>query len=357
MNRKATRSLLGAVAVAGALALAACGSDDTASTTTAVATTAVSTTTAAATTTAADAATTTAASTASTPAAFAPVTIAHKYGSTTVDERPQRIVSLDQQWTDVLLALDTVPVGYIGDSYADGPYPWRGDMLASATEIDATNAIPFEQVAALQPDLIVITWQAQDVATYQKLSAIAPTVAALTDATVDPWPDLVAAAGQVLGDEDAAAALTDRVQADVAGVADGLPGLQGKTFTFANVVAGDGIYVLTDPKDGAIELFNQLGLVVPTELATLGAGADGGRVKISFEQSDLLDADLMLLLGNGTDPATVIPGFADFAAVQNGASSIMSYVDIVGLNTPSPLSIPYSLEKIRPALGAAAAAQ
>jgi iron complex transport system substrate-binding protein len=282
------------------------------------------------------------------------VTITHRYGTTEITERPARIVSLDTQWTDVLIALDALPVGYLTDPNVDGDFPWRGDMLAATAGIEAANTLPYEQIAALRPDLIVITFMAPDEAAYRTLAAIAPTIGTLGDAAVDPWPDIVAAAGQALGEPDAAAALTDQVQADVAALADDLPGLEGRTFTFANVVPGDGIYVLTDPADGANQLFGQLGMVVAPEVAAIGDGADGGRVQLGFEQAGLLDADLMVLLTNGADPATVIPGFTDFAAVQRGAVSVLSYEDIVGLNTPSPLSVPYSLEKIRPALEAAA---
>ena len=107
-------------------------------------------------------------------------------------------------------------------------------------------------------------------------------------------------------------------------MADAIPGLEGKTFTFFNVVAGDGIYVLTDPDDGANQLFSDLGLVVAPAVAALGTDVEGGRVQISFEQTDLLDADLMVYLGNGADVATVIPGFDDFPAVQAGAAVELS---------------------------------
>ncbi|MFT3853383.1 MAG: hypothetical protein QM733_11690 [Ilumatobacteraceae bacterium] len=160
MYRKAMRPRLRAicalVAVTGTLALAACGSDEASSTTSAAVTTVAPATTATsatgdATTTskAGDEPTTTVAS--STPSAgFQPVTISHLYGSTEIKQRPERIVSLDTQWTDVLIALDTAPVGYLGDPNVPDGFPWRGDMLATSTRIDATNALPFEQIAALE---------------------------------------------------------------------------------------------------------------------------------------------------------------------------------------------------------------
>jgi iron complex transport system substrate-binding protein len=41
--------------------------------------------------------------------------------------------------------------------------------------------------------------------------------------------------------------------------------------------------------------------------------------------------------------------------VAAGAAAEVDYVSVVGLNTPTPLSIPFSLEVVRPTLEAAAA--
>src|SRR5690348_6417084 len=53
-------------------------------------------------------------------AASWPVTVDHRYGSTTVAQRPERIVSLDNQWTDVLVALDAPLAGAALDPMAEG---------------------------------------------------------------------------------------------------------------------------------------------------------------------------------------------------------------------------------------------
>jgi hypothetical protein len=48
--------------------------------------------------------------------------------------------------------------------------------------------------------------------------------------------------------------------------------------------------------------------------------------------------------------ATSIAGYDQLPAVRTGAVSVMDYVTAVALDTPSPLSIPYGLDAIRPAL-------
>ena len=283
---------------------------------------------------------------------FEPVSFEHRYGTTEVPTRPERIVSLDTQWTDALLALDAPPVGYLADYNVPEGFPWRGDQLAGSTEMKATDAIPLEQVAALKPDLIVVTYFAQDQAAYDQLAAIAPTISTLSDNEVDTWQEITLAAGSVVGDTGAAEAIVADVEGQIDAVAEELPGLAGKTFAFANYVKGDAIYVVSDPEDGAVDFFHQLGMEISPAILEAGAG-ESGRVEVGFERMDLLDADLLALLTNGEDPST-IPSYDSLPAVQTGAVAVLDYATAVALNTPTPLSIPYGIEELRPALEAAA---
>jgi iron complex transport system substrate-binding protein len=322
------RSPLAAVGIAvtlSALALTACGGDDS------------------------DGSTDSAAS--PDPAAAA-ITIDHRYGSTTIDERPERVVAIDTQWTDVLIALGETPVGYAEDPTVGGEdFPWRGDELADSEALPIDAGIPYEQIAALEPDLIVITFGVQEESDYERLSEIAPTIPSLTDAEVEEWQDIAVVAGEIFDDEDAAEAMIAEAEQASADLSAELPGLEGQTFAMANYVPGDAIYVVSDPNDGASLLFEQLGLsITPTILAEAGGAA--GRVELSLENISLLDSDVLVLFTNDTSPED-IPGYPSLPAVVSGAVAVLDYADVVGLNTPTPLSIPYSLELIRPALEAA----
>lgn len=283
------------------------------------------------------------------------VTIEHLYGSTDLEGTPERIVSLDTQWTDVLSALEAPLVGVILDPQNDnGPYAWQTDIPEDAEEIEATTAIPYEAIAAQRPDLIVGTWQIEDEATYERLSEIAPTIPLLGQRQVDPWQDIAEAAGKVLGDEEGAQALVDEYDAFVAGLREELPGLEGKDYALVNFVAGDALYVVADPEDGASQLFAELGMEIDPEILEEAAGS-GGRLQLSLERADMLDSDLLLLLTNGADPEQ-IPGYSQLPAVQNDSVALLDRPIATGLNTPTPLSVPWALEQIRPALDAVAAA-
>ena len=60
-----------------------------------------------------------------------------------------------------------------------------------------------------------------------------------------------------------------------------------------------------------------------------------------------------MLFTNGADPSTMV-GFDQLGVVADGAAAVIDYASVVGLNTPTPLSIPYSLDVVRPQLDAAA---
>ena len=102
---------------------------------------------------------------------------------------PERVATLGLQWTDVLLALDEEPIAHISEDLAGdgGTYPWQAGLLDGATGLTVTSSqdIPYEQIASLQPDLILITYFAEDQAIYDRLNAIAPTIGLLGDRQVD----------------------------------------------------------------------------------------------------------------------------------------------------------------------------
>ena len=113
-----------------------------------------------------------------------PLTVTHDLGETTVPAAPSRIVSVGLTEQDFLLALGIVPVA-VTDWYGEQPHaiwPWATDALGDAEPpvvLDSADGVPFVQVASLEPDLIIGTNAGLTQADYDKLSEIAPTVAAV----------------------------------------------------------------------------------------------------------------------------------------------------------------------------------
>ena len=112
---------------------------------------------------------------ASRPTAFAPVTIEHAFGVTTFDAPPQRIATSGcsgptSSWRWGRSRSPTSPIRNAG---AGDIYPWQAGLLDDSTGLAVTSAqdIPFEQLAALDPDLILVTYLAEDQAIYDRLTA------------------------------------------------------------------------------------------------------------------------------------------------------------------------------------------
>jgi len=156
----------------------------------------------------------------------------------------------------------------------------------------------------------------------------------------------------VLADPEAADELVASVDEQVAAVADDLPGLRNKTFALAQYVVGDAIYIVADEADGSSVFFQQLGMTMYPPVRDHGEKTGQTRINVSTERSDLLRADFLAFLINGGDEADL----ADIAGFEQlpGTVAVLDYATIVGLNTPSPLSIPYALEQLLPYLEQAA---
>lgn len=287
-----------------------------------------------------------------------PVTIEHRFGTTTLDEVPERIVVADHQWLDTLVAMGIPTVGHPEDPYVgneSGQLAWqRGKVSAESEGIAYSSSWPLEQVAALQPDLILATYTITSQDQYDALNKIAPTIGPMSDRTVDRWDTFVETAGKIFHREDAAADLIAEVQGEIDAVAEDLPGLDGKTYTLLNYVPGDSLVIVADPDDGASLLMADLGL----ELTDQVQGRDDpgqGRWSVSLERTDLLESDVLIAFSQTGDPTELI-GWDDLTAVRTDAVAVLGYEEVTGLNTPSVLSLPFALDAIRPALEAAAAA-
>ncbi|MFI9412724.1 ABC transporter substrate-binding protein [Nocardia gamkensis] len=283
------------------------------------------------------------------------VTITHARGETTVEGTPKKIVALGNQWLDTTLALGVVPVGYL-DNVAvasKSTPPWEPKSLESAKALTTTGNIA-EQVATLEPDLILVDPFIADQKTYDELSRVAPTLPALSKESVAPWQDQVTALGKVLHKTDEASKVIAKVDDKIAAIAAANPGLKGKTFASTWLAGPAQLMVLTDPDDGSSKVFTQLGLGIPKNLTDLPANQ--GRLALSPERVDELTADLLLAgYAPGLDEKyRQLPGYADLPAVKKGSVVFLTTQEISAVNTPTALSLPYILDKLEPAFAAAA---
>ncbi|MGK8511870.1 ABC transporter substrate-binding protein [Nocardia asiatica] len=282
------------------------------------------------------------------------ITITHARGETTIEGTPKKIVTLGNQWLDATLALGANPVGYV-DTIAmvsQSAPPWEPKSLESAKVLNPMGNIA-EQVAALEPDLILADTFLADQKNYDEFTKIAPTLPGLTKDTVTPWQDQVTALGKVLRKQDEASAVISNVDKKIEGIIAANPGLKGKTFASTWLSGPTQLMVLTDQNDGSAKVFAQLGLTIPKNLTE--QPSNQGRLALSPERADELTADLLLAgYSPGMDEAyRNLPGYADLPAVKKGSVVFLTTQEISAVNQPTALSVPYILDKISPAFAAA----
>ena len=279
-----------------------------------------------------------------------PVTIKGYLGTATIPAQPKRVVALANGDADAAVALGVTPIAMAKDpDTANGLYPWLNGKVdtAKVTMIDISGGVPLEQIAKLQPDLILAT-NALDIATsYADLSKIAPTVTRPTKAFDQSWQQTTALIGKALGRSDAVAGVISSVNNAITATKTKYPKLAGATFSAAWVVSADQILVIKDKSDQAVQFMAQLGLSVVPAIAGSPSGT------LSPENLGLLNADLMLVTYNDDSLQSTFPRsalFTSIPAVKTGHYLSISLDTITQLRSPTAAGIPWLLYQLAPGL-------
>ncbi|MGY1780973.1 iron-siderophore ABC transporter substrate-binding protein [Geodermatophilus sp. SYSU D01036] len=279
-----------------------------------------------------------------------PVTIENRFGTTEIPAQPQRVVTVGFNDQDFVLALGVTPVGereLLGD-YDAATRPWAREQLPDE-EIPTVGGeeIDLEAVAALEPDLIVGVYSFMDETVYEQLSGIAPTLAQTDDHAdgATPWQEQTLLIGQALGRGDEAQQLVDDVEGRFQQAVDENPGFAGRSLAVDLTGVGSGHYLL-GADDLRTQFFTDLGFTVPDT-----------STDVSQERLDLLDADVLAVNGYDQADADADPLFSALDVVTQGRTVLLGgYSGDVSaaLGFGSPLSLPYLLDEVVPALAAAA---
>ncbi|MFD9975631.1 iron-siderophore ABC transporter substrate-binding protein [Streptomyces sp. NPDC059017] len=291
-----------------------------------------------------------------------PVTIAHKYGSTTIKSEPERIVTVGLTDQDAVLALGEVPVGtteWLG-GYKGAIGPWAQDELGGAkapTVLKDTGTGPqVERIAALKPDLILALYGGLTKEQYASLSAFAPVVAQPkehNDYGV-PWQEQTRTVGRALGKAEEAAKAVESVEAKIAATADEHPGFKGTTAVMATPYEGIFVFGSQDPRS---RVLTGLGFAMPDGLDS--AIGDKFGAGISKERTDLLDQGAVVwIVGDVAKDAQKLHGdasYKDLKVVKEGREVFVDETSDFGHATSfvSVLSLPYVVERLAPQLAAA----
>lgn len=280
-----------------------------------------------------------------------PVTVQHKFGRTTIDAAPRRVVTFGPTDEDMVLALGQVPVGltdWWGNYEAGNPWPWAEPLLAGTeyAVIPLDGEVHYEEILSLNPDLIIGQYCGMTEEDYERLSQIAPTVAQSGDYEDwrTPWQVMSRNIATALGQAGEGDRLIAEVEATFSRLAEANPQFAETTVLY--VERGDGTFTIRGGNEPRVQVLTNLGLTVPEQYADLGEfGQD-----FSDEQMHLLDeADVIVWL-------TDLPGQAALETnpLFQGLRSTKAHRNVfvtdetlqAAINWSSVLSLPYAAEHL-----------
>lgn len=291
-----------------------------------------------------------------------PVTVAHKFGSTAVEEAPERIVTVGLKEQDDLLALGIVPVGAtkwleLGEGGVIGG--WATEALGDAPPpevLDVQNGVQVEKIAALQPDLIIGLYSGLTQEDYDRLSQLAPVVAQPAGDLPDygiGWEDQARTVGKVVGQPDRMEQTIEDAKSAVASARTQHPEFADKIGLVASTYEGIYVYGSSDPRS---QLMTELGFRLPSDIDTvIGQDEFGGN--LSLEKTEFLDTDVLLWFAGPADRKTVEARgtYSNLAVHREGRDLFVGPGDTIdaAFSFITVLSLPFLLEHLTPRLAAA----
>ncbi len=292
-------------------------------------------------------------------AAF-PVTVEHKYGSTTIEAEPKKVVTLGLSDQDAVLALGVKPVGAV-DWFKEDPYgkwPWTKDLWGSNTPeiVGERDEYNVEKIAALDPDLIIAQYSGMKKEQYDTLSKIAKVVAQPKghEDYQAPWQVMTQQIGKALGRSAESDKLIADIDARFEAVRDKHPEWKGMT-----VAVGEpyepGKFSAFSPKDPKVIFLQEMGFTTSEKYR--GALGKENIADLSFERLDVMEADRTVWLGTPeTEQAMKAdPLYRKTKVHQEKRDLFLPYdsPDIgAALSFNTVLSIPYAIDEVEPLLTA-----
>ncbi|WP_432543306.1 ABC transporter substrate-binding protein [Kineococcus sp. SYSU DK002] len=292
-------------------------------------------------------------------AAGFPFRYRHAFGETVVDAPATRVAVLGVTDADALLALGGQPLTNTGFSFypETGLGPWAADRLTGdLVKLGSDVESGVEQIAAVEPDLILALVSGIDRARYDDLSQVAPVLArpaGSTDYGSDRTATTLAVAG-ALGKPAEGQALVDAADAAFTDAVAAHPEFAGKTALVA--LPYQGKYGVFTPGDARGAFLADLGFALPPAVAALDTG-ESFFIDVSAERLDLLDADVLVVLTDDSTRAGVEddPVLRRLPVVQRGGLVLPTVDERGAMTYNSVLSVPYGVEALVPRIAAALA--
>ncbi|WP_054028830.1 ABC transporter substrate-binding protein [Bacillus sp. FJAT-28004] len=226
------------------------------------------------------------------PVLITPVTIKHLKGEMTLEKVPEKIVVLDVQYADQMLALGFQPAGSVVAETDNGLPPYLGDKMGNIPLLGTYVEPNLEGIIAIEPDLIIATEFHDDI--YEDLLKIAPTI---TLERNEDWQTVLLKFGKILNKPQEAQALVDGYKQKISELKTALTDkMKGQTVALIRP-RDEMIRLQTTSHRTSQILYDDLGLTPPK----MAVNSKDSSMMISLEVLPELAADHMFLLQDDTN--------------------------------------------------------
>lgn len=252
-----------------------------------------------------------------------PVTIEHDGEEITINEKPENILPLSLDVTEILLELvDPSRVVAISSSVEDEHLSTHTEKAEEIPNRVSTAAyIDPEEVLAYETDLLLLTkMHGQEEDASSILSEIdLPIITFDTMGTLAQFMENIEVIGQAVGETEKAAELIEQMETDIAAIQSKIPEDQDapSVLVLSEVGAGTGPFMM-GPGNISYDLIQLAGATPAVDKIGLE-----GSTPASIEQVMKMDPDYIFLLdffGNGEEDFTELsenPGWGSLQAIEN----------------------------------------
>lgn len=287
------------------------------------------------------------------------VTITHVFGETTVPSPPKRVVAVGYTDADDVLAVGIVPVAttewWGGEPF--GVWPWGREALGAAQPqvLSLDNGIDVKAITALKPDLIIAVNAGLDADTYQKLSAIAPTVPQPgREAYFSPWKDRAKTIGTACFQSPKMTELITAVDNRFTTAAGNFSAFKGRKALLLGGTLWQGGVTATLP-GWRTEFLTQLGFTIPDGLSGYARGHQAV-IPLDKLASVLDSADVLIWTTESDDEQHRLlaePAIAGLRATTTGRNVFTGRELAGAIAYSSVLSLPVVADTLPPLLAKA----
>ena len=279
-----------------------------------------------------------------------PLTVTSALGDAVVEDEPERVVTWGWGSAEAAIALGVFPVAVSEQRWTVGEgnlLPWVEAAFDEAgvphpavlTDDASGSTVPYEEIIAAGPDLILAPYSGLTQEQFDTLSQIAPVVAFPEGPWTTSWDQVIEITAQALGRSAAGAEVLSGIDALLEEQAAAHPEFDG--VTFAGIWDGEGKVSVYTEADSRVGILERVGLTVAPSVAALDTSNGGFYFDLSYEKLDELTADFVIVYG--ADEASINASLAKPALQAIPAVAAGNVVKVFDPITVSSVSPPTAL--------------